>query len=296
MTWGIDISNHQPAANLGMAKNAGCSFVFAKASEGLTYKDPTFAGFRDAATRLGLPFGGYHFARPQPGRAAADEAREFLKTVGTVRDGEMPCVLDLEYSGLPAVSTTAWALEWLRVVHDATNVRPLLYTYTAFAQANLFPDPALAQYPLWLANYRSLSSPPSAPTPWSKWAIWQHTSSSVIPGIPGSCDRNTTNLTVPQLRTLGRPLRDPASPLPPFPAPKPAPSKGLNVKIIDLRDVAPYVTGPGVKPMQRLLGVPADGLAGPGTRAALIAAQKRCGLTADAIFGPATAEALLAGK
>jgi peptidoglycan hydrolase-like protein with peptidoglycan-binding domain len=92
----------------------------------------------------------------------------------------------------------------------------------------------------------------------------------------------------------------PAKPGPtPAPAPKPvAPaSKGLNVNTIDLRNAGTtLVKGAGIKPLQRLLGVTADGLAGSGTRAALIAAQKRCGLTADAIFGPATAEALLAGK
>lgn len=83
----------------------------------------------------------------------------------------------------------------------------------------------------------------------------------------------------------------------PEPAPKPAPApKELNVRLIDLRDVSPYVTGPGVKPMQRLLGVPADGLGGPGTRAALGAAQRRAHLAVDYIFGPDTAEALLAGK
>lgn len=82
----------------------------------------------------------------------------------------------------------------------------------------------------------------------------------------------------------------------PKPAPAPAPSKGLNVKLIDLRDVSPYVTGPGVKPLQRLLGVPADGLAGAGTRAALGRAQVRIFGKADYVFGPATAEALLAGK
>ena len=82
----------------------------------------------------------------------------------------------------------------------------------------------------------------------------------------------------------------------PKPAPKPSTSKGLDVKLIDLRDVSPYVTGRNIKPLQRLLGVPADGLAGPGTRAALGAAQRRCGLAVDYIFGPNTAEALLAGK
>lgn len=81
------------------------------------------------------------------------------------------------------------------------------------------------------------------------------------------------------------------------PATKPTPTKGLNVRLIDLRNAhRTLVKGSGVKPLQRLLRVPADGLAGAQTRNALIAAQKRAGLTADAIFGPATAEALLAGR
>jgi hypothetical protein len=93
-------------------------------------------------------------------------------------------------------------------------------------------------------------------------------------------------------KNLAQPVPTPA---PPKPTPAPAP-KGLNVKIIDLRDVSPYVTGPGVKPLQRLLGVPADGLAGSGTRAALGRAQVRIFGKADYMFGPATAAALLAGK
>jgi len=106
--------------------------------------------------------------------------------------------------------------------------------------------------------------------------------------IPWMADAQQPASSIPTVPKAPKPT--------PKPAPTPTPSKGLNVRLIDLRDVTPYVTGPGVKPLQRLLGVPADGLAGPGTRAALIAAQKRCKLTADAVFGPATAEALLAGK
>jgi lysozyme len=208
MTWGIDVSNHQASASLGIAKNAGCSFVFAKATEGLTYKDTAFSNFRATAARLGLPFGAYHFGRPQPGRAAKDEAAAFLAAVGTVNDGELPCVLDLENTGLPPKSTTAWALEWLATVERATGVRPLLYSYTAFIQDHLFPDKALAGYPLWLANYRSISSPPSAPMPWKSWALWQHTSAASVPGIPGDADRNITNLSAAQLSALGRPSQE----------------------------------------------------------------------------------------
>lgn len=86
------------------------------------------------------------------------------------------------------------------------------------------------------------------------------------------------------------------APVPAAPTPRPKPAGGLNVKLIDLRDVSPLVRAPGMKALQRLLGVPADGLGGPGTRAALGAAQRRCGLTIDYVFGPNTAEALLAGK
>lgn len=96
-----------------------------------------------------------------------------------------------------------------------------------------------------------------------------------------------------------------------FDAPSPSPSrpiksppvksftqKGISVRVIDLRKASNsrLVRGAGVKPMQRLLNVPADGMAGNQTRHALGVAQKRAGLPVDYMFGPATATALLAGK
>jgi peptidoglycan hydrolase-like protein with peptidoglycan-binding domain len=75
---------------------------------------------------------------------------------------------------------------------------------------------------------------------------------------------------------------------------RPNPTGDLTVKLIDLRNAQnKIVTGKGVKPMQRLLGVTADGKAGPKTRDALLKAQRRLKLPADAVFGPATASALL---
>lgn len=198
--WGIDISNHQAGADLSKAKAAGCAFVFAKATEGLTYTDDHFAGFRAQAKSLGLPFGAYHFARPQAGRTGDQEARAFLNVAGKP-DG-LPHVLDLEDTTLSSQATTGWALDWLTTVHKATGVRPIIYTYTAFAQGRLYPSTALAAYPLWLANYRT--TPPPAPQPWSSWLVWQHTSSATVPGIPGRCDRNQaapsfpTTVTAPQ--------------------------------------------------------------------------------------------------
>ncbi len=185
-TWGIDISNHQAGANLAKAKAAGASFVFAKATEGLTYTDDHFAGFRAQAKAAGLWFGAYHFARPQAGRTGVDEARHFLAVAGTSHD--LPPVLDLEDTKLSSAATYAFALDWLTTVQKATSVRPIVYTYTAFAQQHLSGARNLAAYPLWLANYRP--TPPPAPAPWSSWVAWQYTSNATVPGIPGRCDRN----------------------------------------------------------------------------------------------------------
>jgi peptidoglycan hydrolase-like protein with peptidoglycan-binding domain len=80
----------------------------------------------------------------------------------------------------------------------------------------------------------------------------------------------------------------------PTPATPTQTTGGLTVKLIDLTNAkTKLVTGPGVKPMQRLLGVTPDGKGGPKTLAALDAAQKRLKLDRDHVFGPATASALL---
>jgi peptidoglycan hydrolase-like protein with peptidoglycan-binding domain len=52
--------------------------------------------------------------------------------------------------------------------------------------------------------------------------------------------------------------------------------------------------GSAVKAVQRALGIPADGIFGPQTRAAVLAFQSRNGLVADGVVGPQTRAALFA--
>ena len=62
---GIDVSNHQGSSiDWLQVAGAGYTFAFAKASEGTTFTDSTYAINRTGATAAGIYFGAYHFAQP----------------------------------------------------------------------------------------------------------------------------------------------------------------------------------------------------------------------------------------
>jgi hypothetical protein len=58
----------------------------------------------------------------------------------------------------------------------------------------------------------------------------------------------------------------------------------------------PVVRGGGVRSLQRVLGLPADGVFGPNTESAVKRFQRRHGLTADGVVGPMTRRALGLGR
>ena len=74
------------------------------------------------------------------------------------------------------------------------------------------------------------------------------------------------------------------------------PMGGLTVHTIDLRNASSTspVRGPGVAPLQRLLGITADGVGGDHTRWAVGEQQRVHGIAVDFIFGPQSASAFLA--
>lgn len=60
---GFDISHYQGTVDFESAYNdGGLRFVFIKATQGTTYKDPDFSSHYEGATNAGFIRGGYHFA------------------------------------------------------------------------------------------------------------------------------------------------------------------------------------------------------------------------------------------
>jgi GH25 family lysozyme M1 (1,4-beta-N-acetylmuramidase) len=87
----VDISHHNGNVNLAKAKEDGILGVIQKATQGQSFKDPTYYRNRQKAKDAGLLWGAYHFATGSDG---LKQAQHFLDVVGN--DPKTLLVLDFE--------------------------------------------------------------------------------------------------------------------------------------------------------------------------------------------------------
>lgn len=184
--YGIDISKYQAGIDL---TSIGADFVIVKATEGNGYTDSSFSSFYSTLKSIGKQRGVYHFARPDLGNSAADEASWFLSVASSaINDGIL--VLDYEVTSSYYVS---WSLEWLQYIKNRTGVTPLFYTYSAVINAADWSSIANAGFPLWIANYGvNDGQEHTAPSVryWSDYVMWQFTSKGSLSGWSGNLDRD----------------------------------------------------------------------------------------------------------
>ncbi len=160
-----------------IAKEKGVKFAFIKASEGKT-KDPQVDKFAQLFADAGIPYGFYHFARPDPSYIIqADTFWNIIKNLGW----SLPPVLDLERSGVGLSFTKAF----LGRIGSKANVKPILYTSPGFwtSLSGYIEANWVKNYPLWVANYKHLPLPlrnipkdlgtPFIPPPFTNWTFWQ---------------------------------------------------------------------------------------------------------------------------
>ncbi|OLT37681.1 hypothetical protein BJF79_29245 [Actinomadura sp. CNU-125] len=189
LPYGVDVSNHNRNFDWGGDKLA---FGIAKATEGLTFDDKTFADNWAKIRQNGLVRGAYHYGHPK--NDPVREADHFLKMVTStgLQQGDL-LVLDLETTdGRSESEVNAWAKRWLQRVEQKTGVKPFFYSSWYFAQEH---GEGLGEYPLWVAHYGKEAGRLSAPSPWKQWAIHQYASTDQ--------DHNVSRLGAAQLRRLG---------------------------------------------------------------------------------------------
>lgn len=198
---GIDVSKHQGTIDwkrVSQMKKNGIqlSYVFIKATEGITRQDSKFETNWKQSAQNGLIRGAYHFYYPS--RDAAKQADNFIKMVKLTK-GDLPPVIDIEQSnGKSARKICDDAKVFLDKLETHYKVKPIIYTNINFYNTYLigyFDD-----YPLWIAGYfdhdRFYNEFKTS------WIFWQHSESGNVDGIRGKVDFNVYKGDIAKLKKI----------------------------------------------------------------------------------------------
>jgi lysozyme len=193
--YGIDASVYQ-GDNIDWikVKKSGVSFVFCKASEGVTVQDKHFKDNYCRSQDSGLLVGAYHFFRG--GRTGKDQAGNFCNMVGDLFEvTHLPPVIDVEAvdAKVPLDTQITYVLDWCKEIEDSFNVKPVIYTSLRVLRDLFKNTTKFKNMPLWTVDYRLSVSTPKIPVGFSSWKFWQFTDKGEVDGIKNSVDVNKFN-------------------------------------------------------------------------------------------------------
>lgn len=183
---GVDVSNHNGKIDFKKVADDGIAFVYVKASEGVNYKDPSFATNIRNARKAGLKVGAYHFFRKN--KDGIEQARNFTKVIKGI-ELDMPCVIDVEDWGnsrFTGNGTTIKNLKDMVADLERTGKRLMIYTnkdgYRKYLKL-YFPETQL-----WLCSFVHPNELGAY-----DWRIHQYSHWGVIDGIDGEVDLDVFN-------------------------------------------------------------------------------------------------------
>jgi len=189
--YGIDISHHQGyKIKWDKLKEQGISFVYMKSTEGRDFKDSMFVRNWEAAKKIQVRRGAYHFFLFC--RSGKEQAQNFIETV-ELDSMDLPPVLDLEYGGkcksqpnVERAKAIAEMKAFLEAVEAYYCVTPIIYTTNEFYEEYIEGDFHL--YDIWI---RDVLKTPSLPDE-RDWTFWQYNVDK-YPGVKSEVDLNVFN-------------------------------------------------------------------------------------------------------
>ena len=206
---GIDVSHWDGAIDWAKVAGSGRKFGIAKATEGVNYVDPTYAGHWAAMKHAGVVRGAYHFFRPAD--SGLQQADWYLSTVGALAPGDLPPVLDWEaIDGIASAAAIKEVQAFVDRIHSRTGLTTLVYT-SERVMGELGHPVQFSGLPLWDANWGV--SCPNIPSAWPAWTFWQYSATGAVPGITGDVDLNVYNGTAAQLGAITVPAPGDGGPL-----------------------------------------------------------------------------------
>lgn len=165
------------------------SGAYLKYSDGAGGAHTPADGYAAGCRRVGIPYGGYHFA--EPGDAAA-QARVLIGQYQRL-GGQLAPALDLESGGIPPAARGAFARQFLETVHQAY---PIVVLYASGSWlASLDPD--AWPYPwdrTWAAEYGVNNGARNALRAYrGRVDLHQYTSVGKLAGVSGHVDLDYTD-------------------------------------------------------------------------------------------------------
>ncbi|MEJ6493371.1 MAG: GH25 family lysozyme [Actinomycetes bacterium] len=237
---GADISYVQHPGNRDInfvqMYDAGMRFLYIKGSSGgeapnaqaIRWSSVDFPKAREAGILTGI----YHVALIASGSTVesayaqgvtqANRAVSNMNALGGYKPGVLPIALDVEGfslaggAGTPSAVVTAFTSGFVSTAKAQTGRPPVIYSNLSFL-ASYLKDPALRNYPLWVANLTSSNNPGALTngtclvTVWTSsncqlaWTFWQysHTGQANNYGIySGALDLNRLGVSASALLAL----------------------------------------------------------------------------------------------
>jgi lysozyme len=202
VTFGIDISHHNGSdIEFDALADQNVRFVYAKATQGVGFKDKRFSEYWSAIRALPqgkrVLRGAYHFlTAADDGAAQAQSFLNFLHANGGLTNDDMPPVVDLEWDVIKPGDTDRWSSKtpdeiissvsgWLKLVHEKTGRVPMVYTARSWWRQRVGSDDSfsrLSPYKLWIADYSESARGTEEPhVPGNnKWHLWQFTEQAQV--------------------------------------------------------------------------------------------------------------------
>lgn len=169
----VDLSHHNRVSSFVRVRKAGIRGVIHKATQGRAFIDRKYAGRREwLGETTDLLWGAYHFGTGDP---VAGQVAHFLDVVKP--DGRTLLALDYEPNPNGKTMSLAQARQWLKLVHESTGQRPVIYSgHLLKEQLGGTADAFLSQHRLWIAQY---GPRPQMPPGWATFWLWQRTGDCV---------------------------------------------------------------------------------------------------------------------
>lgn len=173
---GIDVSKYQGNINWKkVSKSKKVKFVYIRATEGTSIRDPRYKANVDSARKYKIYVGSYHVYSSKT--TAYQQFANFKSVVSKKKQDLIP-VLDIEgyHSGNLNMARVNKLLELMEKEYGA---KPMIYTSEKVYREH-FSGKRYRSYHIFVAKYKG--------TPSIRYTLWQHSKTGRISGISGDVD------------------------------------------------------------------------------------------------------------